>query len=185
MKCLSDEKIQQYIDGGLNSVERAMVRDHMITCTSCQGVYNQYEKLEKNLLQPVELMPPPFIERNVLNVLFPRLPSYSSIFALIAASFLLLVTWIYIYFDFANNSIIRAFQLTSDNTSNWLGSVIKIISSIFSAVYAVFKALNRFLHILFDINLGVEIIGLTVFLLFSLVFYSVFRAAFKKINTNT
>jgi predicted anti-sigma-YlaC factor YlaD len=108
MECLTNTKIQDYIEGTLNSVESAMVRDHLIVCAACKKKYNEYELLEKHLLQPVEIIPPAIIERRVLRELFPLLPSYTSIFALVAASFVLLVTGIYIYFDFANNSIIQA-----------------------------------------------------------------------------
>jgi len=180
MECLNSFKIQEYIDGSLNSVENAMVRDHLILCESCRKTHQEYEKMEKFLLNPVEITPPPAIEYNVLKTLFPRIPTYSSIFTLIAASFLLLVTWIYIYFDFANNSIVKAFQLTSSNTSSWIGSIIKFISSTFSVTYTIFKVLNRALHIMFDINICVDMIGFIIFIMFSLMFYSVYKVAFNK-----
>lgn len=182
MECLTDIKIQEYLDGGLNSVENAMVRDHLIVCESCQQRHEQYHELETRLLNPVELTPPPIIQQNVLSILFPKLPTYSSIAALIAASFFLMVTGIYVYFDFANNSIVQAMQLTSNNTSNWLGSIITFISSIFSGVYTVFKALNKFINVIFQVNIGAEMVGLTVLLLFSLIFYSIFKLAWKKLN---
>jgi hypothetical protein len=182
MECLTSTKIQDYIEGTLNSVESAMVRDHLIVCAACKKKYNEYEALEKHLLQPVEIIPPPIIERRVLRELFPTLPSFSSIFALIAASFVLLVTGIYIYFDFANNSIIQAIQLTSNTTSNWLASIIKVISTVFSTVYTVFEAMNRLLKLLLKINLGAEIIGLTVFILFTLLFYPILKVAFRKLK---
>jgi len=182
MECLTNTKIQDYIEGTLNSVESAMVRDHLIICTACKKKHNEYETLEKHLLQPVEMIPPAIIERRVLRELFPLLPSYSSIFALVAASFVLLVTGIYIYFDFANNSIIQAIQLTSNTTSNWLASVIKVISTVFSGVYTVFEAVNRVLKLLLKINLGAEVIGLTVFVLFTLLFYPILKLAFRKLK---
>jgi hypothetical protein len=182
MECLTETKIQEYMDGSLNSVESAMVRDHIIVCRTCKKTHEEFGEMEKHLQNPEEIIPPAIIERNVLKTLFPVLPTYSSILGLIAASFLLLVTSIYIYFDFANNSLIQAIRLTSRDTSNLIGSLVEAISSIFSAVYAVFKALNRFLHIIFDINLGVEIIGLTVFALFSLVCYSIYKFAFKRLK---
>jgi hypothetical protein len=182
MECLTNTKIQDYIEGTLNSVESAMVRDHLIVCAACKKKYNEYELLEKHLLQPVEIIPPAIIERRVLRELFPLLPSYTSIFALVAASFVLLVTGIYIYFDFANNSIIQAIQLTSNTTSNWLASVIKVISAVFSGVYTVFEAVNRVLKLLLKINLGAEVIGLTVFVLFTLLFYPILKLAFRKLK---
>jgi predicted anti-sigma-YlaC factor YlaD len=182
MECLNNIKIQEYIDGNLNSVENAMVRDHLIVCESCNNQFESFQQLEKQLMEPVELIPPPRIEQNVLSYLFPKLPTYSSIAALIAASFVLMVTGIYIYFDFANNSIVQALQLTSNNTSTWLGSIITFISNIFSGVYTVFKAMNRFLDIIFQVNIGAELVGLTVLVLFSLLFYSIFRLAWKKLN---
>lgn len=183
MECLTKERIQDYIDGSLNSVENAMVRDHLIVCRECKKVYRQYEMLETHLMQPVELTPPPVIEQNVLSTLFPALPTYSSIMALIAASFVLLVTSIYVYFDFANNSIVQAFQLTSSSASNWIGAIIKGISTVFTVVYTLFKVLNRLFNVLLNINLGVEIVGLTVCLIFALTFYSFFKLTVKKIKT--
>jgi hypothetical protein len=182
MECLTNKKIQDYIEGNLNSVENSMVRDHLIICSACKKSYNQYETLEKHLLQPVELTPPPIIERRVLRELFPLLPSFSSVFALIAASFVLLVTGIYIYFDFANNSIIQAIKLTSNTTSNWIASVIKVISTVFSGVYTIFEAINRLLKILLKVNLGAEIIGLIIFILFTLLFYPILKVAYRKLK---
>ncbi len=182
MACLKSEKIHEYIEGSLPAVERSLVRDHLILCEKCRAQYEVYDRLEQSLNEPVYIVPPAVIERNVLKKLFPLTPSYSSIFALIAASFLLLVTSIYIYFDFANNSIVRAFQLTSHNTSNWIGSIIKAISTIFSVVYAVFKAINKFFEIIFRVDIGVEIIGLIVLLLLMLGFYSISQFLLKKIR---
>ncbi len=182
MECLTNTKIQDYIEDTLNSVESAMARDHLIVCPACKKKYSEYETLEKHLLQPVEITPPAIIERRVLAELFPLLPSYTSIFALVAASFVLLVTGIYIYFDFANNSIIQAIQLPANTTSNWLAALIKVISAVFSGVYTIFEAMNRVLKLLLKINLGAEIIGLTVFVLFTLLFYPIFKLAFRKLK---
>jgi predicted anti-sigma-YlaC factor YlaD len=182
MACLHDSKIQEYIEGDLNNVEKSLVRDHLIACVKCRAQYDCYEKLEKNLAEPVYIMPPSIIEQNVLRMLFPRIPSYGSVFALLAASFLLLITSIYIYFDFANNSVVQAFQLSSSNTSNWIGTIIKTISAIFSIVYAVFKAINAFFEIIFKVNIGIEVIGLCIFIILSLGFYSFSHLLFKKIK---
>ena len=182
MECLTSTKTQDYIEGNLNSVESSMVRDHLIVCTFCRKQHRYYEALEKQLMQPVEILPPSIIERRVMQDLFPRLPTYSSILTLIAASFVLLVTAIYVYFDFANNSIVQAIQLTSSTTSNWIASIITFISTIFSSVYAVFEVLNRFLNVLLKINLGAEIIAITVFVLFSALFYPILKVTFKKLK---
>ncbi len=185
MACLNDTRLQEYIDGSLTTVERAIVRDHLIVCADCRERHQSYEQLERNLLEPVEITPPDIIRRNVMKTLFPVLPSYASIFTAIAASFLMLVTGIYVYFDFANNSIIQAFQLTSSTTTNWLGSILKSISTIFSAVYAVFKAINKFTSILLKVDIGVEIIGLSALVLLMFGFYWVSNMMFKKMKGNT
>ncbi|MCK5057867.1 MAG: zf-HC2 domain-containing protein [Candidatus Aminicenantes bacterium] len=182
MECLNNEKIQEYINGELTTVENAMVRDHLIICKKCRFEYEYYERLEKYLEDPVYIKPPEVIERNVLKALFPRIPALSSVLALIAASFTLIITWIYIYFDFANNSIIQALQITSSKTSNFIASVIKIISTIFSAVYAIFKIINAFIDAVFKVNIGVEIIGLLTFMMFISFFYLISRIIFKKIK---
>ncbi len=184
MECLNETTIHEYIDGGLTAVEKSIVRDHLIVCEKCRLRHEALEKIENSLAEPVFITPPAVIERNVLNTLFPRIPSYSSVAALIAASFLLLVSSIYIYFDFANNSIVRAFQMTSSNTSNWIGSIIRAISTVFSAVYAVFKAANKMFEVIFNVNIGVEVVGLSVLILLMLGFYSVSQLMLKKIRGN-
>lgn len=181
MECLTDIKIQDYLEGHLTSVENAMVRDHLIVCPHCSKTIETYELLEKSLFKPVEMTPPLVIEQNVMKALFPKLPSYSSIFALIAASFLLLITFVYTYFDFANNSIIQAFNLTTNQTTSWIGSVVRFISTTFTSIYSVFKVVNRLLHVLFDVNLGVTFVVLIVsaLLLFLLMF--VFKITYKRL----
>lgn len=184
MGCLTNDKLNEYIEGGLTAVEKSIVRDHLIVCDSCRTRYEAYEMLEQTLNEPVYIEPPAAIEINVLRRLFPRIPSYSSIFALIAASFLLLVTSIYVYFDFAHNSIVRAIHLSSYSTSNWIASLVKAISTIFSSVYAVFKAINKFLEIIFHVNLGVEVVGVAVLVMLMLGLYSISHLLFKKIKGN-
>lgn len=182
MECLNSEQIQEYINGELTTVENAMVRDHLIVCEKCKLEYEYYERLEKYLEDPVYITPPQVIERNVLKALFPRIPALSRVLALIAASFTLIVTWIYIYFDFANNSIIQALQLTSSKTSNFIGAIIKIISTVFSTVYAIFRVINAFIDAVFKINIGVEILGLITFMTFISIFYLISRIIFKKLK---
>lgn len=184
MECLNEITIHEYIEGGVSAVEKSIIRDHLIVCEKCKLRHHAFEKIEKSLCEPVYITPPAVIERNVLNTLFPRIPSYSSVAALIAASFLLMVTSIYIYFDFANNSIVRAFQMTSNNTSNWIGSIIRAISTVFSAVYAVFKAINKMFEVIFNVNIGVEVVGLSALILLMLGFYSVSQLMLKKIRGN-
>jgi len=182
MECLSELKIQEYVDGNLNNVESAMIRDHIIQCDRCRKIHNEYEALEQILFQPIEITPPPIIEQNVLRTLFPKIPTYSSIFALIAASFVLMVTSIYIYFDFSHNSLVEAFNLTSSTTTSWIGSIIRFISAVFSVMYTLFKILSRLMSILLDINIGAEIIGASL-LLFGLAgFYLVSRFTYRHIR---
>jgi hypothetical protein len=182
MECLNNHTIQQYIEGDLNNVEKSIVRDHLIVCERCQIEYQSYLKVDTSLKNPVYINPPSIIEKYVLKKLFPLIPSYTSIFVFIAASFLLMITGIYIYFDFANNSIVKALQLTSHNTTNWIGSIIKIISTVFSTVYAIFKAINKFFEIVFKINIGVEIIAIVILLILIAMFYSISQLLVNKIR---
>jgi len=182
MACITDSKIQNYIVKDLNSIESAIIRDHLLTCQECKSKYEKYLKLERHLENPVYKAPPAVIERNVLRRLFPVLPTYSSIIALITVSIACLVSFIYIYFDFANNSIIQALRLTSNNTSNWIASIIKVISSIFSGVYAVFKAVNSIISVIFNINIGVEVVASSFVMFFIFVLYMVYRLVFRRLR---
>ena len=180
MECLSDEKLIEYVDKSLPSVERSLIRDHLVVCLHCQAKYKQYSRIENYLKEPVYQEPPPAIEKHVMRRIYSRIPTYSSVLTLIAASFVFLVSWIYVYFDFANNSMVRALQLTTADTSSWLGSVIKVISTIFTAVYGAFRAVNKFIAIVFDVHIGVEIIGLSALILCLTFFYGIYHWFFRK-----
>lgn len=180
MECLKPDKIQQYIDKTIGSVEMSRIRDHLILCECCQLKYKQYLQIENSLADPVISEPPALIERNVMKKIYAKLPTYSSIFTLIAASIVMLVSWIYIYFDFSNNSLIQALKLTSNSTSSWLGQVIKVISDIFSSVYAIYKSINRFFEIIFDVNIGIEIFGLSVLIVTMILVYALYLLVFRR-----
>jgi hypothetical protein len=180
MECLDNRKIHLFVEKGFTSVEQSIIRDHLIVCEKCRLQYEQYIKLEKYLNEPEYIEPPKVIEKYVLKKIYSKLPTYSSILTLIAASFIFLVSWIYIYFDFANNSILKAFHLTFNNTSNLFSSVIKTISSIFSSVYAVFKAINKFIAIIFDVHMGVEVISLSVLVLTILIIYAILQIVSRR-----
>lgn len=180
MECLDNKKIHFYVEKGIAPVEQSIIRDHLVVCEKCRLQYEQYLKLEKYLSEPEYFEPPKVIEKQVLKKIYSKLPTYSSILTLIAASFVFLVSWIYIYFDFANNSILQAFHLTFNNTSSLFGSVIKIISSIFSSVYAVFKAINKFVEVIFDVNIGIEIFSLSVLVLTILFIYAILQVVSRR-----
>jgi hypothetical protein len=180
MECLKTDKIQHYIEKILGSVETSRIRDHLILCEKCQLKYKQYLQIENGLDDPLITEPPVQIERHVMKKIYAKLPTYSSIFTLIAASIVMLVSWIYIYFDFSNNSLIQALKLTSNSTSSWLGQVIKVISDVFSSVYAIYKSINKFFEIILDVNIGIEIFGLSVLIITMILVYGLYLLVFKR-----
>lgn len=175
MECITEQRIQDYLEGDLIGMETAMIRDHLLVCPTCSALSTTHTKINKRLQQPPLLNPPDTIIQAVLKTLYPEFPIYSSIAALIAASFVFLVTWIYIYFDFSNSSIIQALRLTSQSTSGWIADLIQVISTVFSMVYASFKAINSFLNYLLRINLGPDIVGGLVLVLSMIFLYSLFQ----------
>ena len=58
MECLTDYKIQDYIEGNLSKVENAMIRDHLILCTKCELKHKWYLSIENTLKDPVLVEPP-------------------------------------------------------------------------------------------------------------------------------
>ncbi len=182
MECLKNKTIQEYIDKSLNRYEQSIIRDHLIVCEKCRAKYEQFKKMEKLLINPVYKEPPAKIEKFVMKRLFSKIPTYSSIFVLILLSFISLVSWVYIYFDFDNNSIIQAFKLTSNSYFNWITSIITFISNIFSSVYAIFKVLNKLFVIIFNVNIGTQLFGLIILSIFISVFYFVSRIVYKKLK---
>ncbi len=185
MACLADEKIQDYIDKNIGTVENSMVRDHLIVCGACKQKHDQFVRIEALLNDPIMREVPLEIEKVVMKTLFSKLPTYTSIFTLVAASFLFFFTWIYVYFDFANNSLVQAFKMASSGTSKWIGSIIQFISFVFSSVYTVFKAINKFFAIVLNIHVGAELIGIVLSIITMIMFYGVFRMVSKRIKSQS
>ena len=158
MECPPNETLARFSEKTLNTVESALIRDHLIHCMDCRRRVNEFAAVDRSLSQPRMLTPPPVIEKSVMRRLFPVLPTYGAVFAFVIASLLLLVTWIYIYFDFANNSLIQAMQVTSNRLFRLMGGLIQGISTVFSGVYAGFKAISKLLSALIHVNLQGEVV---------------------------
>ena len=184
MACLPDEKIITYLDGEIKSIEQALIRDHLLVCPRCRRTAASYTELQKILAQPVISEPPAWLIPQTMKRIFPEIPRYTSIAAMIAASFIFFVTWVYIYFDFSRNSLIQALQLTADSTSGWLVNIIKGISTIYHSVQAAFKASHAFLNMLLNIRLGGTVIIASTLAISGLLFFTMFRLLLKKPEKN-
>jgi predicted anti-sigma-YlaC factor YlaD len=180
MVCLPDNKILSYLDEEIKSIEQALIRDHLLVCQRCRLTAESYTKLHKILAQPPTNEPPAWLIPQIMKRIYPEVPKYTSIAALIAASFIFFVTWIYIYFDFSSNSLVQALQLTADSTSGWLVNIIKGISTIYNSVQAAFKACNAFLSMLLNIRLGGTVLIASTLALSGLLLFIVIRLLLKK-----
>ena len=180
MECLNEERIQDYLEGTLNAMEASLIRDHLLACPGCNARHKTDLKINRHLQHPPLLNPPDSIIASVLRTLYPGTSFYFSIIALIAASFAFLVTWIYIYFDFSNSSLIQALKLTSKSTSGWIANLIKVVSSVFSMIYASFKAIHSFVSYLLRIDFGPEIVRGVVLALSMIFLYSLIHLFSRK-----
>jgi predicted anti-sigma-YlaC factor YlaD len=180
MACLPDDKILAYLEGECRSIEQSLIRDHLLICPNCRHTADSYAELQKILAQPVTSELPAWLVPQVMKRIYPEIPKYTSIAALIAASFIFFVTWIYIYFDFSRNSLIQALQLTAKGTSGWLVTIIKGISTIYNSVQAAFKACNAFLNILLNIRLGGPVLIASALAFSGLLLFVMIRLLLKK-----
>jgi hypothetical protein len=170
MACLSEHKI----------LEQSLIRDHLLICPGCRQTADRYAELHKILAQPVTIEPPAWMLPQIMKRIYPEIPRYTSIAALIAASFIFFVTWIYIYFDFSRSSLIQALQLTTNSTSSWLVNIIKAISAIYTSVQAVFKACHAFLAMLLNIRPGATMIIAFILAFSGLLLFATMRLLLHK-----
>lgn len=182
MGCYPDTQIQEYLAGELSNLEGNRIRDHLLTCRKCSEIADRYRKMEPFLQTPRLSEPPETIMENVLKRLYPQYPVYSSIAALIAASIVFLVTWIYIYFDFANNSLIKALHMTSRSTSNWLIGTLRSIDTLFSIIYASFKAISHVLQSILHVSIDPRVIGGIILTLSLTFFYLLFHLFARRLK---
>ncbi|MBN2344748.1 MAG: zf-HC2 domain-containing protein [Candidatus Aminicenantes bacterium] len=154
MACFPEETILAYVEGETGAIETARVRDHLLLCPSCRQSAERYRRLEQALARPIISEPPERLLPQVLNRLYPALPRITSIAAMIAASLVFLITWIYIYFDFSGSSLVQALRLAGDDASGSLAGAIKAISTVYHGAQAVQKAGAALLRILLSAPLG-------------------------------
>jgi len=157
MACLSDEILIAYNEGSLGPIEAARARDHLLLCADCRRAAAAFRLLDSVLAQPVLHNPPERLVPQVMQRLFPALPRLTSIAAMVAASAVFLITWIYIYFDFSSSSLIQALRLTTDGTSGWLAGIIRGITMVYEGAQASYKALAALLRILLPTPLGTAV----------------------------
>jgi len=184
MDCLSEEKLSAYAEGSLSSIERAIIRDHLILCPRCQKKSREFHRLEKELERPVLVPAPAKIRRSVMRQISSDVSYYSSLTALAAAAFVFVVTTLYLVFDFANNSIIRTFQKASVDSGGIVSAIIKAISTTFKWFYSLLNTANIFLKTLLQIDAGVELIaffslGFSLMLMF-FIYTKLLRKGWKK-----
>jgi anti-sigma factor RsiW len=157
MACLSDSILIAYNEGSLGAIEAAQTRDHLLLCPDCRRSAAHFRLLDSILAKPTLHTPPARLIPQVMERLYPALPRITSIAAMIAASALFLITWIYIYFDFSSSSLIQALRLTTDGTSGWLADVIKAITAVYNGTQAVAKAGSALLRIFLPTPLGTAV----------------------------
>lgn len=182
MACPSETTLLEHVEATLAPIEAAMVRDHVLACPRCARRADEYRRLNRELAHPDLIEPPTIILQNVMKRLYPEMPTIPSVIALIAASLVFLVSWIYITFDFAHNSLVQAFQLAQGSTAGWVGGIVRIISTAFSFVYASFKAINAFGTVVFRVHVGVPVVAgimLTLSLAFFVLLFRLFSHYLK------
>ena len=180
MACFPDETLIACNEGGLGAIEAARVRDHLLLCPACRETAARYRLIERALEQPQLANPPARLVPQVMERLFPAAARVTSIAAVIAASFVFLVSWIYIYFDFSSSSLVQALRLTAEGTTGWLVSIIKGITVVYNGAQAVRKALGAMLRIFFPAPLGFVAIAVAILGLSLLLALTVFRPRPKK-----
>ncbi len=179
MACLSDETLIAYNEGSLGAIEAAQARDHLLLCASCRRAAAAFRLLDSVLAEPVLHEPPPRLVPQVMGRLFPALPRLTSIAAAVAASAVLLITWIYIYFDFSSSSLVQALRLTADGTSGWLANVVKVITSVYEGALAAQKAGAALLRMLLPAPLGAAVLA-AVAALAALLGYTLLRPRLRR-----
>jgi len=182
MGCYNEIDIQAYTTGDMSNLEGNQIRDHLLTCVSCRRIAESYKVIDKHLQAPLYLEPPKLIIDAVIKKLYPRYPLYSSITALIAASLLFLITWIYVYFDFANNSLIRAFSLSSKNAVNWLSRLLHTVETIYQITQAALKAISQVIYTFLHVTIDPRLIGALIVSLFLALIYFGYHRLFLSLK---
>lgn len=160
MTCLTKAKLIEYIDGETGSIESSMIRDHILVCEKCAEEHRKLVRLEKLLREPEMVIAPEAIISGVMKRVRRRMPTYTSVGVMIAMIMLLFTTWVYVYLDFANNSLVQTLSYSKGTLGNLISGGISFISTVFAYVYSVFTALDKMMNMIFHFSPGVNAIGL-------------------------
>lgn len=148
MECPNHDRLIEYNGDGLTSVERMIIREHLVVCPRCRALIADYKSMDNALREPVMMEPPKDLERKVMRSLFPYTPSKFSLSVLWVFSFALFITLLVVMFDISNNGVLKALQLSSSETTSFLGSLIRLVTSSFKIIYAIYKIMDAFIRVL-------------------------------------
>jgi anti-sigma factor RsiW len=154
MECLPESTLLAYSEGELGAEEAFRVRSHISCCRTCRETAARYEALAQALARPPLHEPPARLVPQVIARLYPAAAPVAAIIAVIAASFVFLICWIYVYFDFSGNSLGQALNLTAAGASGWLAGAVKGAAAVYNYAQAARKACAAMLRIPLPIPLG-------------------------------
>lgn len=174
MNCLTEAQLDAYVDRTLSGVEMAMVRDHLALCPDCLERYRAAQMMEDLLGQPFEVEPPALIERMVMRRLFSSIPRLSTVLLLSAGCILTVITWVYLAFDFAHNSLIRAYRMTTGRIAAQVSAIFDLIADIVETMASAVAALRKVGSILSGLP-GVGLASALVLTVITLMAWGVWR----------
>ena len=76
-KHLTEEAIQQYLDGNLSHQQSEDIREHIEKCDGCRAIYSQYKLLYTELKTDMGLELSPNFSKTIINSLVQRKSGFS------------------------------------------------------------------------------------------------------------
>ncbi len=153
MNCLSKDKLQLYIEGEVSKLESSIIRDHLLTCESCNQKYSQLKFFEELLKEPQLLEPPDFITKRVMDKINNKRSYWLSICLTISLLFVTAISWLYIYFDFGSNEALQILRGGRGVVSSIIDSVIDFAGSVFTFAYSFYKIVNKILQLVLPVQI--------------------------------
>jgi hypothetical protein len=179
MNCLPDNKIQEMVEENISADNYVDEYLHMKKCNTCKNKFNQYKILEEKLHEHVMIEPPESIRKFVMDRILVKSPSLQSVMFSIFFSISFIVFIALAYYGFSKEGLLKGAELMGSILFNFVHSVIVLLSNILDYVLIIAKSLNKFTSILFGFGADMELIGLTFIVLFTVIFFTLYKLSSK------
>ena len=157
-------------------------RIHLEACQECKRRLAQYRTLELTMQESFLVPPPASITEFVMAKIMAKSPSMKSVMISIFVSLSAIVLLVFSYYGFAKDRLSRGASAFGNLLLNGLHSLVLFLSNLLDYCIVFAKTVNKLTHIVLGVGADIEMIGLMVLVMLTLLGFAFYKLLSKVIQ---